>query len=184
MATAKSAKGGKPTKKEPASSAGRSKAVDPAAKTASVEKYFQGIGRRKLSTARVKVFVFAGKKEPARNAAHNAAGGSKIGLEIVVNGKPYKEYFTLLELKEIVGSPLKAVASDGISNISVTVRGGGIRGQAESVRLGIARALVLKDQEFKKTLKDLGFLTRDARMVERKKAGLKKARRAPQFSKR
>jgi len=144
----------------------------PATKTIPVEKYFQGIGRRKLSVARVKVFIFVAKK------------ASKAEPEIVVNGKPYKEYFTLLELKEIVGSPLKAVSSDGISKVSITVRGGGIRGQAESARLGIARALVLKDQEFKKTLKDLGYLTRDARMVERKKPGLKKARRAPQFSKR
>jgi small subunit ribosomal protein S9 len=160
------------SKKEPASSAGRSKVIEPATKTVLVEKYFQGIGRRKLSTARIKVFVFAGKKE------------SKLEPEIVVNGKSYKEYFTLLELKEIVESPLKAVSADGISSVSISVRGGGIRGQAEAIRLGIARALVLKDQEFKKTLKDLGYLTRDARMVERKKAGLKKARRAPQFSKR
>jgi len=181
MATAK-----KISKKEPARNASRperdaggAKVADPAVKTVSAEKYFQGIGRRKLSTARVKVFVFVGKKEPA-----SSAGGSKTGPEIVVNGKPYKEYFTLLELKEIVESPLKAVSPNGISSVSVAVRGGGIRGQAESVRLGVARALVLKDQESKKTLKDLGYLTRDARMVERKKAGLKKARRAPQFSKR
>jgi len=109
---------------------------------------------------------------------------SKAFPEISINGKSYKDYFPLLELKEIVESPMKAVSSDGISEVVVAVRGGGIRGQAESVRLGIARALVLKDQEFKKTLKDLGYLTRDARMVERKKPGLKKARRAPQFSKR
>jgi len=164
-AQGRSAPGGKISKKE-------SKAAEPAAKTVSAEKYFQGIGRRKSSTARIKVFVSAGKKE------------SKAEPEIVVNGKSHKIYFTLLELKEIVASPLKAVSTDGISNVSVAVRGGGIRGQAEAVRLGIARALVLKDQEFKKTLKDLGYLTRDARMVERKKAGLKKARRAPQFSKR
>jgi len=164
-AQGRSASGGKPTKKE-------SKAADLAAKTVPAKKYFQGIGRRKLSTARVKVFVSTTKKD------------SKNEPEIIVNGKPYKDYFTLLELKEIVGSPLKAVSSDGISKVSVAVRGGGIRGQAESVRLGIARALVLKDQDFKKTLKDLGYLTRDARMVERKKPGLKKARRAPQFSKR
>ena len=159
-----------PTAKKPAKK--ESKGANPAAKIVPVEKYFQGIGRRKLSTARVKVFVSAAKKD------------SKTEPEIVVNGKPYKDYFTLLELKEIVGSPLQAVSSEGISVVSVTVRGGGIRGQAESARLGIARALVLKDQEFKKTLKDLGYLTRDARMVERKKPGLKKARRAPQFSKR
>jgi small subunit ribosomal protein S9 len=161
-----------------------SKTGDLATKKVLDEKYFQGIGRRKLSTARVKVFVLAGKKEPARNASPSDAGGSKAEPEIVVNGKSHKDYFTLLELKEIVSSPLKAVSSEGISNVSVSVRGGGIRGQAEAVRLGIARALVLKDQEFKKTLKDLGYLTRDARMVERKKPGLKKARRAPQFSKR
>ena len=74
-----------------------------AVKTISAEKYFQGIGRRKLSMARVKIFVSSAKKE------------AKTEPEIVVNGKPYKEYFTLLELKEIVGSPLKAVSSDGIS---------------------------------------------------------------------
>jgi small subunit ribosomal protein S9 len=160
------------------------KASDTAAKTVSIEKYLQGIGRRKLSTARVKIFVPGPKKEPVRNAAHNAAGGSKDFPKISINGKLHKDYFSLLELKEIVESPMKAVSSDGISEVVVAVRGGGIRGQAESVRLGIARALVLKDQEFKKTLKDLGYLTRDARMVERKKPGLKKARRAPQFSKR
>ncbi|HLM84499.1 MAG TPA: 30S ribosomal protein S9 [Candidatus Bathyarchaeia archaeon] len=155
----------KPTKKE-------SKTPEPAAKTTAAEKYLQGIGRRKLSVARAKIFVSSEKKE------------AKGEPEILVNGKPYKTYFCLAELREIVMSPLKTVSADGISKISVAVRGGGIRGQAESARLGIARALVLKDQEFKKTLKDLGYLTRDARMVERKKAGLKKARRAPQFSKR
>jgi len=148
------------------------KASETAAKTVSAGKYLQGIGRRKLSTARVKIFVLGAKKE------------SKAFPEISINGKSHKDYFPLLELKEIVESPMKAVSTDGIAEVVVAVRGGGIRGQAESVRLGIARALVLKDQEFKKTLKDLGYLTRDARMVERKKPGLKKARRAPQFSKR
>lgn len=135
-------------------------------------KYFQGIGRRKLSAARVKIFASSAKKD------------SQNDPEILVNGKPYKNYFPLAELQEIVMSPLKAVSSDGISKVLITVRGGGIRGQSEASRLGIARALVVKDMALKKTLKDLGYLTRDARMVERKKPGLKKARRAPQFSKR
>lgn len=154
------------------SSKKESKIEESAAKKTAAEKYFQGIGRRKLSVARVRIFASSKKTE------------SKSEPEIVVNGKSYKIYFSLPELREIVASPLKIVSSDGIASVSIAVRGGGIRGQAESARLGIARALVLKDQDFKKTLKDLGYLTRDARMVERKKAGLKKARRAPQFSKR
>lgn len=143
-----------------------------ATKKISSEKYFQGIGRRKLSAARVKIFIGAEKRD------------SKNEPEILVNGKPYSDYFTLAELREIVISPLKAVSSEGIAKVLITARGGGIRGQSEASRLGIARALVEKNTELRKTLKDLGYLTRDARMVERKKAGLKKARRAPQFSKR
>ncbi len=139
---------------------------------ADTEKYFQGIGRRKLSVTRVKIFELPKKKETSKD------------FEILINGKPYKIYFSLAELRGIVTAPLKAVSPNDISRIVITARGGGIRGQAEAARLGIARALVLKNQGFKKTLKDQGFLTRDARVVERKKAGLKKARRAPQFSKR
>lgn len=146
----------------------------PAAKSNALPagRYFQSIGRRKCSIARVRIFDSSKKREP------------KSEIEIIVNGKPHRSYFSLSELKEIVASPLQAVPSDDIAKIMVVARGGGIRGQAEAAQLGIARALVLKNQEFKKTLKDLGLLTRDARKVERKKAGLKKARRAPQFSKR
>ena len=133
------------------------------------EKYFQGIGRRKLSVAGAKLFV------SSTNAANQ---------EILVNKKNYKEYFPLAELQDIVAAPLKAVSVSQIGKITIAVRGGGMRGQAEASRLGIARALVLIDESFKKTLRDLGYLTRDARVVERKKPGLKKARRAPQFSKR
>lgn len=138
----------------------------------STKKYFQGIGRRKSSVAGAKVFVSSEKKE------------AKAEPEITVNEKSYKVFFPMAELQEIVMAPLKAAPAAQISKISIAVRGGGVRGQAEAARLGIARALVLADQEIKKTLKDLGYLTRDARTVERKKAGLKKARRAPQFSKR
>jgi small subunit ribosomal protein S9 len=132
------------------------------------EKYFQGVGRRKRSVAGAKLFV----------------SGKKTESEILINGKPYEDYFPLSELKEIVVSPLKAVSAEKVSKITIAVRGGGVRGQAEAARLGIARALVAMDENLKKTLKDLGFLTRDSRVAERKKAGLKKARRAPQFSKR
>jgi len=149
------------------------KSAGASAKKGSSEKYFQGIGRRKLSVAVVKIFASSGKEKVVQR-----------NPEILVNGKPHTDYFCLSDLRDIIAAPLKAVSPTGISKISIAVRGGGIRGQAESSRLGIARALVLKDQEIKKTLKDLGYLTRDARVVERKKPGLKKARRAPQFSKR
>ncbi|MCX6762481.1 MAG: 30S ribosomal protein S9 [Candidatus Moranbacteria bacterium] len=138
-------------------------------KAKSAEKYFRGIGRRKLSIAGAKIFL---------------ASANETNQEFLINKKDYKEYFPLAELQDIVVAPLKAVASPKISRITVAVRGGGMRGQAEASRLGIARALVLIDETFKKPLRDLGYLTRDARIVERKKAGLKKARRAPQFSKR
>ncbi|MFA6193938.1 MAG: 30S ribosomal protein S9 [Parcubacteria group bacterium] len=137
-------------------------------KTKSAEKYFRGIGRRKLSIAGAKLFL---------------ASANETNQEFLINKKNYKEYFPLAELQDIVSAPLKAVAVK-ISRITIAVRGGGMRGQAEASRLGIARALVLIDEAFKKPLRDLGYLTRDARIVERKKAGLKKARRAPQFSKR
>jgi len=165
----------KDSEKKPALAAARQATPEKSVaggKTKSTEKYFQGIGRRKLAIAGAKIYVspnsLAVKKE----------------LEILLNGKSYENYFSLSELREIVTSPLKAVAPPGISKITVAVRGGGIRGQAEATRLGIARALVLMNPESKKPLRDLGFLTRDARVVERKKPGLKKARRAPQFSKR
>ncbi|MFA6285397.1 MAG: 30S ribosomal protein S9 [Parcubacteria group bacterium] len=138
-------------------------------KVKSTGKYFRGIGRRKLSIAGAKIFL---------------ASANETNQEFLINKKDYKEYFPLAELQDIVAAPLKAVASPKISRITVAVRGGGMRGQAEASRLGIARALVLIDETFKKPLRDLGYLTRDARIVERKKAGLKKARRAPQFSKR
>jgi small subunit ribosomal protein S9 len=87
-------------------------------------------------------------------------------------------------LQATVSAPLVAVGQDGKADVIVKVVGGGITGQAEAVRLGIARALVKFDNTYKKTLRDLGFMTRDSRIVERKKPGLKKARRAPQWAKR
>ena len=125
---------------------------------------FYGTGRRKKSIARV--FMTPGKGE------------------IKVNGRPLDEYFGLDTLKMIVKQPLEATGNDGKFDVMVTVRGGGMSGQAGAIRHGIARALLEEDAENRAELKKAGFLTRDSRMKERKKPGLKKARKAPQFSKR
>lgn len=120
-------------------------------------KYFYGTGRRKTAVARVRLYPGDGK--------------------FVVNEKE-------VELDEAVISPLKLVGKLGNFDLSVKVLGGGIMSQKEAIRLGISRALILLNPEFRPTLKKAGYLTRDAREVERKKPGLKKARRAPQWSKR
>lgn len=132
------------------------------------ERYFAGVGRRKTAVAQVRAMA----DEKATDA------------DIIVNGKNYKEYFPLGTLQTAVLAPLKAAGAYGKFAVSVLVKGGGFHAQAEAVRLGISRALVTSDEALKKTLKDLGFLTRDSRAVERKKPGLKKARRAPQWAKR
>ena len=130
----------------------------------SLERYFQAIGRRKTSSARIRFFVSDGK-------------------EIIVNDKPFQVYFPTLELQGIVLSPLNIMSVDKF-RILIKVNGGGIHSQAEAVRHGISRALVLTNQDSRKRLKKVGFLTRDSRMRERKKFGLKRARRAPQWRKR
>jgi small subunit ribosomal protein S9 len=124
----------------------------------------RGVGRRKAASARVRLQKGAGT--------------------VTVNGKPLQEYFPYFEWQESVLAPLKMIGKEKDLDVSVKVMGGGKKGQATAVQLGIARALVLWNEEFKKTLKSLGLLTRDARVKERKKPGLKKARRAPQWSKR
>jgi len=132
-------------------------------------KYFSSVGRRKKAIARVRLFETSSKKEAEA---------------IVINEKPMKEYLTLSDLQEIVEAPLRATNTSDKFALKILVKGGGIRGQAEAIQLGVARALVKFSEDFRKTLRDLEYLTRDARVVERKKAGLRKARRAPQFSKR
>lgn len=127
------------------------------------QKYFEAVGRRKTAVARVRL---------------------SEGKGITVNNKNYADYFTINRLKVALLSPLKATGMDGKFGASIVVRGGGPKAQAEAARHGIARALVNFDASFKKRLREFGFLTRDSRMVERKKYGLKKARRAPQWSKR
>jgi len=124
----------------------------------------RAVGRRKRASARVRIQVGTGK--------------------ITVNGKEMAQYFPYFVWQEIIISPLKAVAKDKSLDVSVKVSGGGKRGQAESIRHGIARALVIWNEDFKKSLRSIGLLTRDPRIKERKKFGLKKARRAPQWSKR
>ena len=131
----------------------------------SKKKYFYGTGRRKSSVARVRVY-------------ENGTGS------ITINGRDIDNYFGLDTLKMVVRQPLEATGTVGKVDIVATVTGGGVTGQAGAIRHGISRALLLVNGEFRPTLKAAGFLTRDPRMKERKKYGLKAARRAPQFSKR
>ena len=125
---------------------------------------FYGTGRRKSSIARVYLVPGTGK--------------------ITINKKDMDEYFGLETLKIIVRQPLEATNTADKYDVKVNVHGGGFTGQAGAIRHGIARALLNVDAEFRPTLKKAGYLTRDPRMKERKKYGLKTARRAPQFSKR
>ena len=129
------------------------------------KKYFYGTGRRKSSVARVRVY-------------ENGTGS------IIINGREINDYFGLDTLKLVVNQPLVATDLVGKVDVVVTVAGGGVSGQAGAIRHGLSRALLGLNAEFRPTLKAAGFLTRDPRMKERKKYGLKAARRAPQFSKR
>ena len=131
----------------------------------SKKPYHYGTGRRKSSVARVHLFP----------------GGTGA---ITINGRDIDEYFGLETLKLIVRQPLVTTSTIGKVDIVTTVSGGGVSGQAGAIRHGIARALLLMNEEFRPALKAAGLLTRDPRMKERKKYGLHAARRAPQFSKR
>ena len=131
----------------------------------SKKKYYYGTGRRKSSVARVRVY-------------ENGTGS------VIINGRDINDYFGLETLKLIVNQPLVTTDMVGKVDVVVTVAGGGVSGQAGAIRHGISRALLELNPEYRPTLKAAGFLTRDPRMKERKKYGLKAARRAPQFSKR
>ena len=126
--------------------------------------YFYGTGRRKHSVARVRVFNGTGK--------------------VTINGRDINDYFGLETLKLLVNSPLVLTENEGKFDVVVIVVGGGCAGQAGAIRHGLSRALLQFNPELRPILKKAGFLTRDPRMKERKKYGLKAARRAPQFSKR
>jgi small subunit ribosomal protein S9 len=142
-----------------------------AAKKAKVEvvkpagEYLYAVGRRKRATAKTKLW-------------QTGTG------EITINGKPYTEFFPSYEHREICLDALRAVGKDGSVTIIAETIGGGQRGQAEAVRLGISRALLLLNPDFRKTLKAMGFLMRDPREKERKHYGFKKARKASQWAKR
>ena len=130
----------------------------------SAKPYFYGTGRRKSSVARVRVYPGSGK--------------------ITINGRDIDDYFGLETLKLIVNQPFTVTDNLSKFDIVAIVKGGGISGQAGAIRHGAARALLLVDENYRPLLKKAGLLTRDPRMKERKKYGLKAARRAPQFSKR
>ena len=130
----------------------------------SAKPYFYGTGRRKSSVARVRLYPGTGV--------------------ITINGRDIDDYFGLETLKLIVNQPLDLTNNVGKFDIVANVNGGGISGQAGAIRHGVSRALLLADEANRPLLKRAGFLTRDPRMKERKKYGLKAARRAPQFSKR
>ena len=128
-------------------------------------KYFEAVGRRKTATARARLFP---TKEPM----------------FMVNNKKIEDYFPLVQMRQIAGSPLEKMNCSDKFKVLVRVKGGGLNAQSEAIRLSIARALSLFNPHFFKQLKKVNYLTRDPRMKERKKFGLKRARRAPQWSKR
>lgn len=128
--------------------------------------YYEAVGRRKTATARVRLY-------PAGETP-----------EIIVNGKPMPEYFSRMADQLRLIEPMQATETESQFNVSVLVKGGGVHGQADAVRQGIARALIIADESLRPSLKKGGFLTRDPRAKERKKPGLKRARKAPQYTKR
>ena len=130
----------------------------------SAKPYFYGTGRRKKSVARVRIYPGSGN--------------------ITINGRDIDDYFGLDTLKLIINQPFGVTGTDAKFDIVANVKGGGMSGQAGAIRHGLARALLTVDENYRSALKKAGFLTRDPRMKERKKYGLKAARRAPQFSKR
>ena len=128
------------------------------------QTYERGTGRRKCAIAQVKLFSGSG--------------------EVVINGKPYKKLFPRVEYLRLIEMPFKATDTVGRYNAEIKVIGGGMSGQVGAIRLGIARALVKENENFKPILRKEGLLTRDSRIKERKKYGLKRARKAPQYTKR
>lgn len=153
-------------------------------------KYFYAVGKRKTAIAQVRIYPHTNKTLKA-NPTENISGidvgvypESKEVKGILVNQKEVEKYFPISRLKDMALAPLLATANQEKFSVAAKISGGGIASQAEAMRLGIARALVKFDETLKKQLRSLGYMTRDARIVERKKPGLKKARRAPQWAKR
>ena len=128
------------------------------------QQYYEGIGRRKTSSARVRIVSGSGN--------------------FTVNGKTIEAFFTRVGDLEMAISPLREASLEGKLDVSVKVKGGGVTGQTTAVRQGLSRALVVMDGNLRMPLRNAGFLTRDAREKERKKPGLKRARKAPTYTKR
>jgi small subunit ribosomal protein S9 len=127
--------------------------------------YYEGIGRRKTATARVRIY--------------DEGSG-----EMLVNDKPIREYFPRMGDVDNILLPLQTVEMEGRFDVTVLVKGGGVTGQSDAVKLGLARALLKYDEELRQPMRKAGLLTRDAREKERKKPGLKRARKAPTYTKR
>ncbi|MCL5016358.1 MAG: 30S ribosomal protein S9 [Patescibacteria group bacterium] len=130
-------------------------------------KYFEGVGRRKTAVARVRIYPLSGDSS-----------------RVIINDKDAEKFFPVFKMRAAALSPLKIFGEKSRPEVSVSVRGGGMSGQADAVTLGLARAIVKFNPDFRPTLKAAGYLSRDERTVERKKYGLRKARRAPQWKKR
>lgn len=129
------------------------------------EQYYEGIGRRKEATARVRLMSGSGR--------------------FIVNDKPIEQYFTRLGDIDVIYAPFKVIGENPSAlDVTVKVKGGGVSGQSGAVQLGVARALLLMNPDYRKALREGGLLTRDARVKERKKPGLKRARKAPTYTKR
>ena len=129
-------------------------------------QYYEGLGRRKEATARVRL--------------HTGGTGNKF----IVNDKPMTDYFSRELDRVMLVKPLEVTGTNGRFDITVKVNGGGVTGQTDAIKLAIARALLKADPEYRKKLRENGFLSRDPRAKERKKPGLKRARKAPQYTKR
>lgn len=139
-------------------------------KSVKPRRYYEAVGRRKNAVARIRM-------SPIKTTE------TREGI-FLINKKNLNDYFSSLELQSIISAPLKLMKMANKFDVTVHIRGGGIHAQAEAVRLGISRSLLEFNKTFRKKLKRAGFLERDARKKERKKPGLKKARRAPQWQKR
>ncbi len=129
------------------------------------QTYYEGVGRRKAATARVRV--------------HPGGTG-----QITINDKPGNQFLSRVADVDAVVAPLRLAQVEGTVNVTVIVKGGGVTGQASAIQLGVARALLKLDENLKPALRHAGYLTRDARVKERKKPGLKRARKAPTYTKR
>lgn len=164
-------------------------------KTSKVKKEAPKKTEAKVKIVKKPEVVKVAEKKPAKKEYYYGKGGRKTTRaqariypngkgEILINEKDYKIYFPYFEFQKIITEPLRIVNEEGKVKITVKVSGGGKRGQAEGVRHAISRALIELNPDYRKILKPYGFLTRDARMKERKKFGLKRARKAPQWAKR